>query len=451
MCGIVYAQSLNGRSVNSLVLDQYEKQKLRGQQGFGVFNGKYTVKAAMEKRIKRWLKKDANASEMLLFHHRFPTSTENVKRAAHPFNTGDFFGDTRYVLVHNGVVRNPKDLREAHEKLGIEYQSVLDNGKFNDSEALMWDFALTMEGRQDDLAAYGGIAFICIKLENNIPTRMFFGRNFGRPLNLYRDKNGILLSSEGAGEEIGVNKLYTYNYQLNRLTDKHFRIPSMNPSYVSNWDSTRSQYVPKYNETLNPNSRNYIPASRKNYPYAQPSCYSYNEDDEDFELDADFQQDIYEYWDEESRCWVNTSSQDEYLDQRYGVGQFAKNKETKEPTLISDIITSVKPSKEEILNKFFELLAYSDGNFDEAYWEGQQRYYKLEGMEYKTPKDKRDMQVLHEACTRILEDPGYMNKDDYHSLWTKPGDRKDNKKDVPFTSGSDEDSVLRQVLLRSVT
>lgn len=150
MCGLVYANSFDGSAVNKIVWDQFDKQRSRGVRGFGFFNGQYTIKAAMEKRIKHKLESKKNQTDLLLFHHRLPTSTENVKQAAHPFNTGSYFGKTRYVLIHNGVISNSKDIREKHMKLKnpITYQSVLANGKFNDSEALLWDLALTLEGKQ---------------------------------------------------------------------------------------------------------------------------------------------------------------------------------------------------------------------------------------------------------------------------------------------------------------
>lgn len=237
MCGIIYSQAFDGLPVNELVFDQYFDQRSRGHEGFGLFNGKHLVHAAEESRIINWLSKKKNESDMLLFHHRFPTSTINVRKAAHPFTTKDYFGDTEYVLIHNGVISNPKDLRTAHEALGITYHSVLDNGTFNDSEALAWDFALTMEGKQDKLKAYGGIAFIAMKLVKGVPTNLYFGRN-SRPLKMFRNKSVMLLASEGPGEEVESDQLYNFNYKLKRLTHKYFKVPSYNPDYaVQKWDN----------------------------------------------------------------------------------------------------------------------------------------------------------------------------------------------------------------------
>lgn len=230
MCGIVYAQSFDGSPVNNNILQQYDKQKSRGQEGFGLFDGQYMhrVRAAKENKILKWLcKYDSN---LIMFHHRYPTSTINVKRAAHPFTTKDYFGDNQYIMVHNGMISNDDDLFEKHAELGIEYQSMLQDLTFNDSEALLWDLALTLEGKQKKLTATGSIAFVCIKLHKGKLSKMYFGRNTS-PLNMLRNKNGISLASEGEGEAIDTNTLYTFNYDLKRLSKRHFSIPSTVYSY----------------------------------------------------------------------------------------------------------------------------------------------------------------------------------------------------------------------------
>jgi predicted glutamine amidotransferase len=230
MCGIVYAHNRAGLPVNIDIMQQFDNQRSRGVQGFGLFDGQENnmVHHSKEDGILKWL--DKYPSNMILFHHRFPTSTVNVKRAAHPFSTKNYFGDNQYILVHNGMIRNATELFGDHLELGIEYQSLLDDDTFNDSEALLWDFALTMEGEQKELKAYGMMAFVCMKLVKGKVDRLYFGRN-SNPLNLYRDKQNISLSSEGAGEPIEAQKLYTYQYSRNRLTQKNFKVPAYNPTY----------------------------------------------------------------------------------------------------------------------------------------------------------------------------------------------------------------------------
>jgi hypothetical protein len=157
-----------------------------------------------------WL--DKYPSTNILFHHRFPTSTENIKRACHPFSTKDFF-DTNYILVHNGVIRNDDELKAEHEAMGIKYSSEHPDGSYNDSEALLWDVALMLEGKQKGLKALGAIAFVCMAIKpGRKHDKLYFARNTN-PLNLlYEDDIGFMLSSEGPGEPIVSDALYSYNY-----------------------------------------------------------------------------------------------------------------------------------------------------------------------------------------------------------------------------------------------
>jgi hypothetical protein len=165
---------------------------------------------------------------LILFHHRYPTSTANTKNTAHPFTTKDYFGDRHYILVHNGHISNAYSLKGQHEKLGISYQSASQSGgltKFNDSEALLWDLALTLEGKQPAVTAYGGMAFICIRLKQGKLDKLYFGRNTN-PLNFYREAGGIMLSSEGEGQAVEPHRLYTWHYGSKRLTTKSLTLPS---------------------------------------------------------------------------------------------------------------------------------------------------------------------------------------------------------------------------------
>ena len=195
------------------------------------------AKESQENGILKFLcKRDSN---LLMFHHRFPTSTINVAKAAHPHSSGNFFGDRQYILVHNGVIRNASELFVKHQQLGIEYKSLLTDLTFNDSEALLWDFALTMEGKQKDMEAYGDIAFICMMTEKGALKKMYFGRN-NRPLNMYRDKNTIELSSEGRGTAIKPHTLHDWDYKRSMLSTTPMNFPQFGryngaPSYQSGY------------------------------------------------------------------------------------------------------------------------------------------------------------------------------------------------------------------------
>lgn len=160
-----------------------------------------------------------NASEEILFHHRFPTSTENVRNACHPFSTKDYFGKTQYVMVHNGWLTNQAELKLDHVQQGISYVSTQPDGRFNDSEALMYDLALTFEGRQAKPRAEGVASFIMIERLNGEPIKLHFGRN-SYPLNMVFDKNTLSLSSEGEGEPINEDTHYTYTYATGELAQE---------------------------------------------------------------------------------------------------------------------------------------------------------------------------------------------------------------------------------------
>lgn len=376
MCGIVYSHSMNGESVKQQVWEQYEKQKSRGTEGFGVFDGKFTVKAAMEKRIKRWFTKADNNPSVVLFHHRFPTSTVNVKRAAHPFNTGDYFGNVKYVLVHNGVIRNPDKLKEAHEKLGITYQSVLHDGSYNDSESLLWDMALTLEGKQDSLDAYGGIAFICLRLVDNQLDKLYFGRNTGRPLNLHRTKDNIMLSSEGDGKETELDTLYTYNYSTNYLTTKRFKVPTYDTVWAKSY---KSNYESSNNYTNYCNQNDYMSDGDTD------EIAAWNDEDDDYGYD-------YDYFDTKTQTWETGTA--------YVATAFEKPDDA-----------------QQVRNIVWKYLGNAMGRYSTAYWHLVARQDELAFEEYQTPEIKNENNLLSAAIDILLDDDNYLSETAIHPMW----------------------------------
>lgn len=282
MCGIVYEHNFLGKPINNGILQTFDNQRHRGTEGFGLFDGQEThmVHATKEDNILKWLVKyDSN---LILFHHRNPTSTINVKRASHPFSTKDYFGKTQYILVHNGHISNSKDLYKEHLEKGITYKSLLDDGTFNDSESLLWDLSLYLEGKQDKLTVTGGIAFVCLKLVNKKLVNMYFGRN-SNPLNLLRTKDGLSLSSEGEGEAIESNMLYTYGYKSNYLTSKKLEIPQWRTvehnSADSDWGFRYGTYTPI----------KYIPATYEDDDDYVKNNQCYTSYPDDFEDELEFQ------------------------------------------------------------------------------------------------------------------------------------------------------------------
>ena len=382
MCGIVYKHNFDGTPVNNDILQQYDKQSSRGKQGFGLFDGEYKhiVKESKEDSILKWLVKyDSN---LIMFHHRFPTSTENVKRAAHPFSTKDYFGDTQYILVHNGIISNADEMYDEHVKLGIEYNSLLSDGSFNDSEALLWDTALTLQGRQDKPKVYGGVAFLCVELHKGELENLWYYRNWGRPLRLYRGVDSIEISSEGKGVEVPENKLYRFDYTdqvINFGEYPQFLIPSYKPY-------TAYQYS------------------------GQQSLLPYRYDDEEYE------QDFYTGRGTPGD-WASDELRNKFLKNTV---QAYSNHNVDEIIDLNDYDNDIDaifaPSDDAVDKLVIEYLSESKGVFEVAYWRMENDYDAL--LDYEsTYAEFCETYKLEKAMERISGDPEYINKSSVSSMW----------------------------------
>jgi hypothetical protein len=237
--------------------------------------------------------------------------------------------------------------------MGIKYYSQLPDYTFNDSEALLWDFALTMEGKQKEMLARGAIAFICLRLDNGKLTKMYFGRN-SNPLNMYRDKTGITLSSEGVGEPIDENTLYTYNYELNRLTKRKFELKRwQNSTHTTEYTG----YSGNYSYTSTPRHYDY---DRDGNP-----LYEYDEEDD------------YDY------TWDNPELRQTQLD-----------------------------FDDEINELVIEYLNRCGGKFEQAYWLAEADYDVLldEGTD-------NDLYIQEQVLSSIAQDPEYITEHSVSSAW----------------------------------
>lgn len=225
MCGIVYSKSFVGKPVNRKIEKLFDAQRTRGTDGFGFYlpiEDRLTHNTR-EGRIRARLRR-AKASE-ILFHHRLPTSTLNVRNSCHPFSTKDFF-EHNYVGVHNGVLWNDEELRKAQLDKGITYVSEDDLGSFNDSEALIYDLAEYIEGRKEFIEASGSIAFVMVQKDSEGKTlATFFGRNHGNPLVMKHTDKHLTLSSEGKGTLIEPHKLYCFNHDTGVITTSPMYLP----------------------------------------------------------------------------------------------------------------------------------------------------------------------------------------------------------------------------------
>lgn len=422
MCGIVYAHNFDGKPVNNDVLNIFDAQRHRGVQGFGLFDGQenHMVHATKEEKILKWLVKyDSN---LILFHHRYPTSTVNVKKAAHPFSTRDFFGDTQYILVHNGHISNSKELRLKHKELGIDYYSKLDDKTFNDSEALAWDLALTLEGKQEKLEARGGIAFVCLKLVKGQLEKMYFGRN-SNPLKLFRDDHGISLSSEGKGEMIDDDVLFTYHYKMNRLFRKPFEIqrytytpparPPVNEySEYSGRDWRYRDTDDVHNADVVQRVASWLPRHiRQKYgKFLSPPL------GDDAVIDYDRHGNpIYE-------SDQTYDSFDHYVQSKNGLylpaGAVSTTVDRDE---VMEELEGYQPMQGEIQSLVLQYLIGQEGHFESAYWAMEGDYELLEDIVAEDHEDAVELAkncILQEkALSMLMDDEEYIDDKSVSSMW----------------------------------
>lgn len=216
MCGIVYRQSLTNVDISYDILQMYKNQRHRGYEGFGFYVPRQNklVHSPDEQAIIKKLK-STNATE-ILFHHRLPTSTDNVQNACHPFKVT--IDKTDYYVVHNGYLFNQDELRKRHYKKGYQYSSVQPDGRYNDSEALAYDLALYLSGKQRKLYSEGAIAFIVYTKD-----AVYFGRNTDSPLVYHINDKYITIRSEGKGNTAKPDTLY--KLKNNKLTTRKLVIP----------------------------------------------------------------------------------------------------------------------------------------------------------------------------------------------------------------------------------
>ena len=250
MCGLIGVKNLiDDTPVNQIVRTLYENQKARGTDGFG-FVGLTkknigTYRATTEKGIVKYL--DNIKFDEILFHHRFPTSTDNTIPTTHPFRIDIKSKGKRYYFAHNGIVNNDEELFDKHLELGIVYESLnVKDGSFNDSESLAWEFCLWLNGMIDKFEAKGSVAFLCLELnELNQAKRFYFYRNQSASLKLFRSKQYLQISSEGGGEEVRANRVYYYDYDSKQI--KKFNPLVIENGYVFT-EYHNSQYDSEYDD-----------------------------------------------------------------------------------------------------------------------------------------------------------------------------------------------------------
>lgn len=349
-----------------------------------------------EKNITKWLKKyDSN---VIMFHHRNPSSTINVKRACHPFSTRDYFGKTEYVLIHNGYISNADELWVEHSKDGIPYQSWLEDLTFNDSEALLWDFALYMEGEQHDIRARGGIAFICMKIVDGKLTNLYFDRNTN-PLFMKRKKDKLYLASEGKGQAITPGLLYNYDYAKDTITTTKLELPNRYDAYLSNKTSGAT-----------PNS---------GFPSSAPS-YPYDEYDEDNELMYHPGPKVLPAATKVQPTPVKAGSWlGEALRKKFNVTTATEYVESEGGIMVpvdTQIITPKPVKSDEPEEMVLKYLVENCGVFERAYWSLEYDYMDLNTKRETTMRNDK-IKVMERAMDIMSHDEEYVNEKSVSSIW----------------------------------
>lgn len=222
MCGIIAAfdKRAKAEDVNEIIVNQYEEQYSRGQEGFGgIFikkNGEYAVTRATEP-VKALLDLYANPSKMIIFHHRTPTSSDNHLDQTHPILVSDGSLKHDYLVVHNGVVSNSDELKKIHEESGMRYRTAYTNGKgiveYNDTESIAIELAKFIEGGTEEIGTSSSAAFIAAQIDKktNKIIQIFFGRSSFAVLNVHSSPGRIEISSEGKGAEVETDKLWSFS------------------------------------------------------------------------------------------------------------------------------------------------------------------------------------------------------------------------------------------------
>lgn len=265
MCGIIYVK---GPNAARKVFKRYNHQKHRGSDGFGfvsIGQKAEVIRTETETAIRAYLDE---AGDEIIFHHRYPTSTDNVAEVNHPILVSDKRFKRRYYVVHNGVIKNAAELKKSHEKSGLKYRTEIEartvwkigktrresapDIRFNDSEAFAVDLALTLSGQQEKLKSDGSIAFIALETDKKgKPLKLHYGRN-SNPLVLEKAKDFMALKSEGNGEAIKPNTLYSYDYLTEETSEMPFHIgPEAKPiigyaygGYSRDWSDWKDYQKP---------------------------------------------------------------------------------------------------------------------------------------------------------------------------------------------------------------
>lgn len=237
MCGLIaFLGRPETKNATKILLDQYEMQSGRGKQGFGLIEvnkNTFNVKRSMgEARAIHDI--SLSPAKIMLFHHRYPTSTGNVHDQTHPMVISNEELSFDWLIMHNGVISNDDELKKIHESIGYQYrtetiESYQYSGttwsRFNDSEAFAIEVARFLEGKSDVIGIHGSAAFIALKVNKTTqkPLSIIVGRNGKNPLDMELTEDGILIASDIKNDKkVEIPAFMAYEIEIKHLTGKTF-------------------------------------------------------------------------------------------------------------------------------------------------------------------------------------------------------------------------------------
>ncbi len=227
MCGIIAAISVDGEPVNDRVLNQYQKQFARGTEGFGAAMvledepDKVNIYRATTE-LKTYLDLYLRKAQIILFHHRMPTSSDNLMSQTHPILVSNPLTKYAWLIAHNGIIQNSEEIKKIHNEVGIEYNTQIKDKEYrnyNDSEAIAVELALYLERQKEKIEAKGSMALVGLQMDKTTmePLTMFFTRNAANPLNVWRNEHAIFISSLGGGQQARENMITVIDLKKDNL------------------------------------------------------------------------------------------------------------------------------------------------------------------------------------------------------------------------------------------
>lgn len=248
MCGIIHVKRTDGKSAGKAVWKRYKAQETRGSDGFGyiAINDDNTIS------VKRFVEEDSTKKSLLLetasniiFHHRWPTSTENFEELNHPIYVSNDELKNDWYVIHNGVITNDDVLFDRHKELGYVYTTLCEIYKtykvkgfeyedkesqcFNDSECLAIELARYFEGLSRDIGTLGNVAFIALQVDKKTGEAVatYTGRNAGNPLELESRKNLVAVRSQHGKVSITENVITRHDLEHGSVETEDVRVGNL--------------------------------------------------------------------------------------------------------------------------------------------------------------------------------------------------------------------------------